>query len=518
MTPQTALKLAELNQPEWIEAIATPLPGAACGDDPRYSDDFGTIKQEIDKLKGNDFPRIKALCIEILSTQSKDLRLAGYLMLASTYTAGIDGLVDAVRAYQILIERFGQGCHPQKESMRLTALAWLNNSKLESYLRHKLDEADSARITELRALIDAVNLAIVTAYGEAAPRWTSLDRSLDKALKNLPEASTATGSDASEAKPQLAVTPSPRSAPPSAPAMLTTGIDSERELVTATRTIRDYLLRSKDLLRAIAYTRALRWGALQLPPHENGKTRIPAPRQSALNELQQLSSANNPEALLTLGENLFLEAGGHLLLDLQRSAFEAAQGLGRTDLAEFIADQSVSLLRRLPEIASLQFENGHPFADTNTRSWLEERLTPTMTTTAERGAWEEDLDLLLETGRQLLRKKQLAAALGLFKECPVHNEKQHLLLQMAKVRLCLEGGRAEIALPVIEDLADQLEQQSLNIWDPALAIDIWKQQLEASQACLKKASGEEKATLAASIARLKRKICSSDLETAARLL
>ncbi len=522
MTPQAAQRLEETASPEWLEGVTSPLPEASCGTDPRYSDDFGTIKQEIDKLKGNDFARVAALCIEVLSTQGKDLRVAGYLLLASTYTSGIGGLVGAAGAYRALVERFGKGCYPQKESMRLTALGWLNNGKLESYVRQKLDEAEPSRLIELRSMIDAVNEGIAAAYGEDAPRWTSLDRALDKALKSLPAEPApepaATVPAAVAAKPQPAAVSMSPSASPATPAASTATIGSERELVTATRAIRDHLVQNKDFLRAIAYTRALRWGALQLPPHENGKTRIPAPRPSALNELQQLGSAGHPEALLTLCENLFLEAGGHLLLDLQRAAFEAAQGMGRSDLAEFIAEQSVSLLRRLPELAGLQFENGHPFADMNTRSWIEERLAPATATTEERGAWEQELEVLLESGRQLLRKKQLPAALGLLKGCPVHNEKQRLHLQLAKARLCLEGGRAEVALPVLEDLADQVERQSLSTWDPSLAIDIWKQQLEASQACLKKASGEDKATLMATVSRLKRLICRTDLEAAARLL
>ncbi|MFA5700674.1 MAG: type VI secretion system protein TssA [Desulfuromonas sp.] len=514
MTPQTALKPAEISQPAWIEAIATPLPGTECGDDPRYSDDFGTIKHEIDKLKGNNFPKIKTLCIELLSTQSKDLRIAGYLALASIFTAGIDGLIDAVRAYQILVDRFGEECHPHKESMRLTAIAWLNNSKLESYLRHKIGAAGPTQIVELRALIDAVNLSIETVYGEEAPRWTSLNRVLDKALKNLPEPAVPEAK-AAEVKPQLAAAPTPQSMPPST---LTTGVNSERELVTVTRSIHDYLLRSNDLPRAIAYTRALRWGALQLPPHANGKTRIPAPRQSALNELQQLSVGNNPEALLMLCENLFLEGSGHLLLDLQRIAFEAAQQQGRNDLAEFIAQQSMALLRRVPELTGLQFDNGLPFADLNTRSWVEERLAPQTDVTIELEAWEEELDALFEKGRKLLRKKQLPEALGLFKQCPPYNQKQHLQLKLAEVRLCLEGGRPEIALPVIEELAHQLEQKSLQLWDSSLATEVWKQQLEVSQACLKKVTGEDKKLLAATIDQLKRKICNIDLEAAARLL
>ncbi len=516
MTPQAAQKFEDMDQPEWIERIATPLTGTPCGEDPRYSDDFCTIKQEIDKLKGNDFARVEVLAIEILSSLSKDLRVAGYLMLASTYTSGICGLIDAAGAYLALIERFGKDCYPQKESMRLTALDWLNNAKLENYVRLKLEEAQPNQLIELRLMIDAINEAIVKTYGDTAPRWNALDRALDKALNQLPADPDAT--EAITAQPQPVKTPLKPGALTADPIAPTTAISSERDLVAATRAIRDYLVRNKEYLKAIAYTRALRWGALQLPPHENGKTRIAAPRPSALNELQQLASAGNPEALLTLCENLFLEGGNHLLLDLQRTAFEAAQGMGQSELAEFIADQSVSLARRIPELTGLQFENGHPFADMNTRSWIEERLTPTTTANEERGAWDQEYETLLERGRQLLRKKQLPAALNLFRNIPVQNEKQRLHVQLGKARLCLEGDKAEVALPVLEDLSDQVERQSLNIWDPSLAIEIWKQQLEATQACMKKATGEDKVALANAITRLKRQICRTDPEAAARLL
>ncbi len=516
MSSQAAEGLELASQPEWLRKIADPLNGNGCGEDPRYGDHFGMIKREIDKLKNNDFVRVEELCLEILSTQSKDLRVAGYLLLAATYCSGIAGLIDAVRVYQALIDGYGKNVHPQKESMRVRTLEWLNNGKLEGYARQKMAQAEGFQLRELRLLIASLNQTIRDTYGDSAPCWTSLVAVLDSRLEQLPVAAAPEAPAAPETQPQRNLSLAANTLA-DAPVELGT-ITSERDLVTATRAIRDYLLGSNDELRAIAFSRALRWGALQLPPNENRQTRIPAPRQTALNELAQLAGGNHPEALLSLCESLFLEPGGQFLLDLQRIASEAAQSMGRADLAELITQQSLVLVRRLPELPSLQFENDYPFADLSTRNWLEERLLPAAASPVNTEVFTQELEALIENGRKLLRQKQLPGALSLLKECAARDEKQRLQLQLAKARLCLEGGKAGIALPLLEALATQVEAQSLDIWEPELAIEIWSLHIETSQGCLKKASGEEKALLNAAIARLKRQICCTAPEIAARLV
>ena len=513
----------------WLQALSLPLQPLPCGDDPRYLDDFLLVKQEIDKLQGNDYPRVVKLCQEILAEKSRDLRVAGYLLLASVYVDGMAGLLEAARGYQLLLETCWNHCHPQKPGPRLAALNWINHAKLESYARQHAESASAQQLTELRAIIDGVNTHFAQTLREQAPRWTVLDKWLQAALKrSQPQLSPPKADDKPKAAIPLREVVKPLEAAPTlaAPSPLSplasepTALNSERELTNLTRAIRDYLLQNRDYLRATAYTRALRWAQLSLPPHQNGATRIPAPRPAALTELNQLVSSGEHQALLLLCEKLFLEPGGHLALDLQRHACNAARALGQVDLARLICEQTGALLRRMPELASLQFENGQPLAELATRQWLDSLNAPERGAPArEKTAAPESAQLArqIAAARQLVQSKQLPAALGVLKSCLADNDRQRLLLQLAMAKLCLEAGRPEVAQPVLDELQSAVEEKSLHLWDQELAIEVWTLHLEATRMLLQRAPAADKAALSEKMAELQGRICRIDLEAAARL-
>lgn len=529
MIPQARPKPPESKPASWLQALSLPLQPHPCGDDPRYLDEFLLVKQEIDKLQGNDYPRVVKLCQTILAEKSRDLRLAGYLLLAATYVDGITGLLEAARGYGLLLKTCWRDCHPQKPGPRLAALNLINHAKIESYARQHPEVATAEQLGELRQLIDGVNAHFAQTLGDQAPRWTVLDKWLQASLNRIqPQASSKPVAEAPKAATPLREVVKPVEIAPSARAEGATlslanepaGLNSERELTNLTRAIRDYLLQNRDYLRATAYTRALRWAHLSLPPHQNGATRIPAPRPAALNELNQLLNNSEHQALLLLCEKLFLEPGGHLALDLQRHACDAARALGHKDLGQLIADQTSALLRRLPELVGLQFDNGQPLADQATRQWLESLSAPSRPAPVKAPAAAPPAAQLAEqiaTARQLVQSKQLPAALGLLKSCLADNDRQRLLLQLAMARLCLEAGRPEVAQPVLDELQATVEEKSLHLWDQELAIEVWTLNLEATRILLQRAPAADKGALSEKMAELQGRICRIDLEAAARL-
>lgn len=529
MIPQTLSQQPLVEQSAWLQALSLPLHPHPCGDDPRYLDDFLLIKQEIDKLQGNDFARVVKLCQEILAEKSRDFRVAGYLLLASVYVDGMAGLLEAARGYRLLLETCWNDCHPQKPGPRLAALNLINHAKLESYARQHAEAAEAQQLTELRAIIDGVNAHLALALGEQAPRWTVLDKWLQTSLKrSQPQPIPLPPGDKPKAAIPLREVVRPvEAAPafaaeplPTAWSSEPTTLNSERELTNLTRAIRDYLLQNRDYLRAAAYTRALRWAPLSLPPHQQGATRIPAPRPAAINELKQLLAAGEQLALLLLCEKLFLEPGGHLALDLQLHACNAARALGHQDLAQLITDQTAALLRRLPELAGLQFENGQPLAELATRQWLDglnatQKSAPSSEQTA--APWSTHLAEQLAAARVLVQSKQLPAALGVLKTCLAENDKQRLLLQLAMARLCLEAGRPEVARPVLDELHSTVEEKALHLWDQQLAMEVWTLNLDATRMLLQRAPAADKGALNEKMADLQGRICRIDLEAAARL-
>lgn len=512
------------SQSPWLQALSQPLQPRPCGEDPRYLDDFLLVKQEIDKLQGNDFPRVVELCRTILAETSRDLRLAGYLLLAAVYVEGIPGLLEAARGYRLLLERYGSDCHPQKEATRLSALNWLNNAKLDSYARQQAESADAPQLAELRQIIDAVNQHCQQSFGDQAPRWTVLDKWLQSRLSQLqpsPVEKPKTSPLLREI-PKIAQ-PAPQASPPPALELApeqSGSLGSERELVQLTRSIRDYLLQQRDYPRAVAYARALRWANLSLPPHQGGLTRVPAPRPAALNEVKLLLESAQHQGLFLLCEKLFFEAGGHFALDLQRHAWQAARALERPELVQAIADQTATLLRRLPELAGLLFDNGQPFADSATRQWLaglaappaQEMERPRPTSSAP-----PQLEDQVIAARQLVQAQKLPAALGLLKTALAENDRQRLQLQLAMARLCLEAGRPEVAQPVLDELQRAVEEKALHLWDQDLALEVWTLSLECTRSLLQRTPVQERSALSEKMTELQGRICRIDLEAAARL-
>lgn len=513
------------HQSPWLQALGQPLHPRPCGEDPRYLDDFLLVKQEIDKLQGNDFPRVVGLCRTLLVETSRDLRLAGYLLLATVYVEGIPGLLEAARGYWLLLERYGSDCHPQKEATRLSALSWLNNPKLDSYARQQAETADVAQLAELRQHIDAVNQHCRQSFGDQAPRWTVLDKWLQSRLGQLQPAPAEKPKTApllreipKATQPTSQVAPPPTLEPP--PEAPSGSLGSERDLVQLTRSIRDYLLQQRDYPRAVAYARALRWAQLTLPPHQQGQTRVPPPRPAALNEVKLLLESAQHQGLFLLCEKLFFEAGGHLALDLQRHAWQAARALERPEAAQVIADQTAALLRRLPELAGLQFDNGQPFADGATRQWLAGLTAPSaapqpgaQATASPPIHWEEQI----AAARQLVQAQKLPTALGLLKTALADNDRQRLQLQLAMARLCLEAGRPEVAQPVLDELQRAAEEKALHLWDQDLALEVWTLSLESTRALLQRTPAQERSALSEKMAELQGRICRIDLEAAARL-
>lgn len=447
---------------DWLQTVATPLEGDPGGEDPRYCDDFAAIRQEIEKLQGADYPRVARLARDLLAHRAKDLRVAGYLALAELCINGPPGLLEAVRAYRLLLAHFWDACHPRRPAARLAALQWLNQEKFALIARQG-PAAGLAEMARLQEELAALNALIRSHLGEDAPTWTVLQGWLQQQLH--PPA-------AAPAQPSAAAPPPAPSPAAPAPASAAGAIASERELAAAVRAIREFLLARGEPLQAAYFSRAQRWGGLAVPPHDSGQTRVPPPRPAGWVELERDRGAGNWPQVLRLSEQLFLEPGGQYSLDLQAIAVEAARVLGQNDLADFIAGQTVLLVRRLPALLRLTFEDGRPFSAPATREWLEALQEMPRPRLGDGGENDGELTARLQAARETAQRQNLGEALALLRTTPVADERGRLQLRLAMARLCLEAQRPELALPLWEELHAISLAKSLPAWDERLAVEI----------------------------------------------
>jgi type VI secretion system protein VasJ len=259
---------------------------------------------------------------------------------------------------------------------------------------------------------------------------------------------------------------------------------------------------------------------LALPPHEGGRTRIPAPRASGLAELQNALSGRSLQDALTCCENLFFEPGFHLLFDVQYQVFQYVEANQRPDLAGFVRSALQELLQRHPQLLDLQFDDGSPFAGSDCRQWIQQCETAAGGVQATQ-APEDDCESAAETieqAMQLAKRKKLTEALRSIRSLPVGTEKQRIRKRLTDAGLCLAAGKAAMAEVVLADIQKYILAHHLATWDPGLAVEVLRQRLAAFKALEKSGSGEDKQRRAQEAEETLRLICEIDVVAAAALI
>ncbi len=499
-------------QPDWLSGIASPISAAApCGEDPRYLDSFVTIKEEIEKLSGTDYEIVSSVSRELLTKTTKDLRVAAFLLLAATYLEGWQGLYHGLYAYRMLLEEFWKCCHPLKENQRHAALLLLNNPRLSSFAENSSDSPEL--LGSIYQEITRINEFLVDAYGPEAPRLVELAHWFGKKSKEQ---------DNSQAETYSAEQPKPKSATaqPGLPAIESVAVlCSEREFDLESRKLHRYLCDKGDVYRAIALSRALHWHTNALPAHDQGLTRVPAPRTSGWAELNnQIAAGNSLETLLCC-EKLFLEAAFRYALKLQHIAWQQAKTGRQTQVAELIETLVSHWCQTVPDILCLQFADGSPFCDTETRMWIDSLLQPVNHTAADDptgNSFDQTLQNLLAEASSLASEKKLSQSLLHMRTLNCRSETERLQLRLSEARLCLIAGRPQLAEATLENLHNLAKEQQIGIWHPELACEIIQLRCKALQS-INSSGKEEKALIALRIQQLHSEACLVDLALAADL-
>lgn len=503
----------EQDPSDWLSGLTAPLPETACGEDPRYLDAFQQVKEEIDKLRGVNYEMILLSCRDLLTRVTKDLRLGGYHMLAATYVEGLPGLADGLRAYRILLSDFWEECHPRNETARLAALKLLDNPKMLAFAEQNEKDAPRETFEDLRREIDGIDAFLTGKLGEEVPRLAGLGRWVKERLRRMePSDTPLAGHPAAPTAPSSAIVPDPQVGP----------VSSEQEVETLTRQLHRHLLNTGDHLRAMAYSRALRWGRLTLPPHEGGRTRIPAPRASGLAELEHALSGASLENALTCWENLFFEPAFPLLFDLQFRACQHLEANHRSDLAGFVRNALLDLLERHPQLSELYFDDGSPFAGPECREWIRQcRTGPASGSGTALGGQDADMEgteALVDQAMRMAKRKKLPEALQTIHPLPAGSESARIRKRLLEARLCLTAGKASMAEVILEDLQTHALAHHLPTWDPGLAIEILQQRLLALQTLEKNGIGEDKQHHLQQTQQIRQLICKIDLVAAATLI
>ncbi|MBL8435258.1 MAG: type VI secretion system protein TssA [Zoogloea sp.] len=316
---------------------ALPFPDQPCGDDLSFSAAFDQILEArrfddptlaqgewVTDVKEADWRGVIRLCEALLATQTKDLRVAGWLTEALGRAHGLAGLADGHALTAALCDSFWDDIHPQPEDgeleQRIGALDWLlaqttrllrdipltaspkgrySLADLEAArakARNPDDEStrltldsfdaalqgtppqhfsDSLRDAErLKAALGSLQATLDARLGDAAPAFGPALDVLDDVTRNLrrhaPAAATPTAETASLPGPASAEA-TPREAPAVSVAMASTAAGgppgSRDEALRQLEGIAAFFRRTEPH-SPVAYLaeKAVRWG--NMPLHE----------------------------------------------------------------------------------------------------------------------------------------------------------------------------------------------------------------------------------------------------------
>jgi len=462
----------------WLQPVSEDAP---CGEDPGYDDDFQQLREEMDRLSGIEPEQICHLCEKLLTTATKDIRVAAWYAWARLAMNGETGLADGLELLAALLQRFGSQLHPQRVRPRTAALDWLAGTRMLDSLAlyPEVSVEDSRRIAG--ALV-VIGQATTDEDGEPRIQVGALYAALESRLMTSGGADAVMPQNSASDAPGISATTTHASPLPTG-----TAIASGRDLLDLARQMTTWLNEQPDgWLAAHRLMKTLRHDTLhQVPPSEgDGRTRIEPPKADARALLKRLYQQQRWNELREQADSLFSRGAGHLWLDVQWYIHQALQKQGREMEAAIIQDDLKGLLRRLPGLEVLAFNDGSPFADEVTLNWIRQQVP------GDVADWQEsavstasttnnDILALEAEAQEKADGDGVEAALTWLQQRPgVVTPRERWLMQLLMARIAEQFGKSTLALHLLGELNTQAGRLTLQEWEPELLFEVKARKLK----------------------------------------
>ena len=462
----------------------TPLPtGNGAGDDPTYEDDFQLMREEINKLSGTDTDVLCRLAESILTQHTRDIRVVTWYIFARLQRDGDSGLADGLMLLTSMLKQAGQHIHPLRCNARLSALEWLNSDKvLDTFSRWPdVTREETARTAAALCLLETSLEFLPEAE---RPAFTGLLRTLETRLAGSGGLDTPVASSGPDSSAE-----STHSTPASGAAVPeTAAVKSEVELVRQLRVLSGWVEQQpQGWLAAHRMMKVARWDLVtQLPAlGASGRTRLLPPKADYRAQLKRLYLQQSWTELVEQVDVMFTEGGNRFWLDLQWYLW---QGLSRAGYpweqwAEYILSDLRLLLKRLPGLETLAWNDGTPLADEVTLNWIAEKVNDEIPGFADEptvasGGQTDDIFALEAEAMEKGDSDGLEAALGwLQSRSGMDSPRSRWLLRLLMARVAEQYGRNELALHLLGELTASAPQLTLSDWEPGLLFDVQARRL-----------------------------------------
>ncbi|MFC1716207.1 type VI secretion system domain-containing protein [Candidatus Poribacteria bacterium] len=567
--------------PEVLEDIAKPISDSEpSGEDiakltptpenEGWIKNYGDLRGLINAVASNS-DSIVALSQDILAQKSKDLRIAGHLCMGLMHRDGFTGLAEALKGYRLLLEEYwDKGLYPSRDAARATNVKSLDGRLAKDIAAQTGDKGyfvpasptDAEAIEEIKETAEAIGNILTEKVPQRAVVMDQLSRAVTARLQALGPAAKKAEPPAETEQPEsrgrvasllrrdapTAAAEAPAAAIEAEEEAAIGRIESEIEALRAVVQAAGFLFK-KDHRSAAPYRllRSSLWYSLPLfnpEPNASGKrvTQYSPPANKP--QLEQLLQDENWESLVTQCETAFTAGfesggGGCFCLDIQRFLSIALKELARKageegdDRAKeayeavdkVILQETAILVGRYPWITDILYSNETPFADGQTKSWVEKTVIPAMGSGADQGAAalggaasdDSKVSEDFEEAQDLLSRQKWGDAVDLMQNGinaePTLKGRFQRRLNLAS--LCLDAGQPTMARPLLEQLDEDIGRFSLDQWEPGLSVQVWNHLSRCYQELLSQDGQQENGnTYREKADKVFEKICRLDIRAA----
>jgi type VI secretion system protein ImpA len=230
--------------------------------------------------------------------------------------------------------------------------------------------------------------------------------------------------------------------------------------------------------------RGLRWGELRAAIDLADPTKLEAPPTELRRHLKKLLLEKKYDQLLEGAESAMALPCSRAWLDLQRFVVEACDGLGTgyETVAKAIRSALRTLIADIPQLLDATLMDDTPAANADTRAWLAslnqehaaagDGTAPTAAGSNGFGArWPGQPTDAYISARRALREGQERKAFEILQQdisrkC---SGRERFRRRMELVEICASTNKANVAQPILDDLAAAIETHKLDEWeDPGL--------------------------------------------------
>jgi type VI secretion system protein ImpA len=274
--------------------------------------------------------------------------------------------------------------------------------------------------------------------------------------------------------------------------------------------------------------RALRWGELRATGGSPEPMTLEAPSTEIRMELKRLAVEGAWDQALEAAENAAGLPCGRAWLDLQRYAVTACRNTGNDTAAAAILSELKALLADIPALPQWVLADDTPAANAETLQWLKDENVlpgaepvapepqpamewyppPERTPARDEGENAEPAPPdAFELAMDAVRSGRVEEAIGILSReaAQERSGRDRFLRRIQLAQICLASGNDAVARPVLQELADEIEQRNLEAWEVA---DVVAQPLALLYGCLD--NSEDGAVAAVDKRKLYARICRLD--------